>query len=166
MASRAAAASSGNLPSSRKLRGWATATWALSAHCLTGEAWSFMPRPAGRSGWVRTRGMSKPAACSLSRATRANSGVPAKMTRMGSDSKDSQGNPVAQVTKPRSRTLERDARRAASTDGVALFVFFLLDHLGLDAVALERRQVFHKHLAHQMIHFMLDTNRQHAFGLM
>ena len=51
-----------------------------SANCLTGEACSFMPRPAGRSGWVRTRGSVKPAACSLSSATRANSGVPAKTT--------------------------------------------------------------------------------------
>jgi hypothetical protein len=27
------------------------------ANCLTGEACNFMPRPAGRSGWVNTRGM-------------------------------------------------------------------------------------------------------------
>src|SRR5450830_802100 len=114
-----------------------------------------MPRPAGRSGWVSTSGMSKPAACKLASATRANSGVPAKMMRMGRDSKDSPGK----------------SRRGASAAplsalGLALFVFFLLDHLGLDAVALQGRQVFHKHLADQVIHFMLDADRQHALGFM
>ena len=62
------------------LRGWATGMWCSSANCLTADACSFMPRPAGRSGWVSTSGIMKPAACRRSSATRANSGVPAKMT--------------------------------------------------------------------------------------
>src|SRR5664280_165080 len=48
MAKRAAAASSGYLPSSRRLRGCATAMPCSSANCLTADACSFMPRPAGR----------------------------------------------------------------------------------------------------------------------
>ena len=39
------------------------------------------PRPAGRSGWVRTRGTSWPAARIASRARAAKGGVPAKTTR-------------------------------------------------------------------------------------
>jgi hypothetical protein len=41
-----------------------------------------MPRPAGRSGWVSTSGTLNPAASSRARAVRANSGVPAKTTRI------------------------------------------------------------------------------------
>ena len=81
MASRACRASSGYLPSSRRLRGCASGMWWPSANCLTAEVCSFMPRPPGRSGCVRTNAISWPAACRHSRATRANSGVPAKMTR-------------------------------------------------------------------------------------
>src|SRR5574343_1710992 len=77
-ASRSAAASSGYLPSRRRLRGCATGTPCSGAHCLTGEACSFMPRPAGRSGWVSTSTIWWPAACKAAMASRANSGVPAK----------------------------------------------------------------------------------------
>src|SRR6185369_14828266 len=77
----AAAASSGYLPSSRKLRGCAMGSPCSSANCLIGEGCSFMPRPAGRSGCVKTSAISKPAPCRRSSATRANCGVPAKMTR-------------------------------------------------------------------------------------
>ena len=55
------------------------AAWAVA---FTGEGFSLSPRPAGRSGWVRTSGMSKPAACSRASATSANSGVPAKASLM------------------------------------------------------------------------------------
>jgi len=38
-------------------------------------------RPAGRSGWVSTKGTAKPARSKSASATAANSGVPAKTTR-------------------------------------------------------------------------------------
>src|SRR5690606_27408219 len=44
-------------------------------------------------------------------------------------------------------------------------LFLHLDHLGLDAVALEGREVFHKHFAQQVIHLVLNANRQQAFCL-
>src|SRR5690606_19885923 len=59
-------------------RGCATGQPRVCASCLTGEACSLMPRPAGRSGWVSTSTMSKPAASIASSAVRANAGVPAK----------------------------------------------------------------------------------------
>src|SRR5215207_2334930 len=82
MAARAACASSGYLPSRRRLRGCTTGQPRATASCLTGEACSFMPRPAGRSGCVITRAISKDAAAIASSATRANSGVPANAILM------------------------------------------------------------------------------------
>jgi hypothetical protein len=53
---------------------------------LTGKAASFIPRPAGRSGWVSTSGIVHPcagaASISAASAVAANSGVPAKPMRM------------------------------------------------------------------------------------
>jgi len=55
-ASRAKRASSAKRPSRRRPFGCATAMPCSRANAFTGEATSFRPRPAGRSGWVRTRG--------------------------------------------------------------------------------------------------------------
>src|SRR5262249_28284328 len=132
---RAAAASSGNLPSSRRLRGCATGMPCTWASCLTGEACSFMPRPAGRSGWVSTSGTVMPAFSIAASAVAANSGVPAKIARIAIGS-------------------------------AALLVFArLLDHLGLDAVALQRAQVLDEDLAHQVIHLVLNADGQQALGV-
>jgi hypothetical protein len=40
-----------------------------------------------------------------------------------------------------------------------------LEHLALDAVALQRRQVFDEHLAQQVVHLVLDADGQQALGL-
>ena len=53
-----------------------------------------------------------------------------------------------------------DARPASGA-----FFLELLEQLGLDAVALEWRQVFHEDLAQKVVHFMLDADRQHPVGL-
>src|SRR5512140_802128 len=68
-------------PSSRRVGNLATASPREAATSATALALSFRPRPAGRSGWVRTRGISWPAAISASRARAAKGGVPAKTTR-------------------------------------------------------------------------------------
>src|SRR6516225_5692815 len=104
---------------------------AATARCFTAEACSFMPRPAGRSGWVSTRGTSKPARSNASSATAANSGVPAKTTLMP------------------------DSEAVVTLARVGLLLARLLDHLGLDAVALERAQVFDEDPAHEMVHLVL-----------
>ena len=82
-----------------------------------------------------TSAISKPAACSAASATRANSGVPAK-------------------------------RHGASAGPQARRFFArLLQHPGLDAVALERAQVLDEHLAEQVVHLVLDAHREQALGL-
>src|SRR5690606_18296995 len=130
-ASRADWASSGYFPSRRRLRGWATGILCCSAKAFTGLGRNCMPRPEGRSGWVRTRGISCPAASRDSSAVRANSGVPAKTMRM------------------------------SGADGFA----FLLAQLGANSVLFQRRQVFDKHLAHEVVHFVLDADRQKPVGV-
>src|SRR5688572_23128667 len=91
-----------------------------------------MPRPAARSGCVRTNATSWPAATSRARARSANCGVPAK-TR----------------------------RRSAKSGRLAQ----LLGELGANALLLELRQVLDEHLALQMIHLVLDANRQESLRL-
>ncbi len=61
--------------------GFAIARPLLPAASATGLDASFMPLPAGRSGWVNTKAMSCPASCSASSARTAKGGVPAKTTR-------------------------------------------------------------------------------------
>src|SRR5262245_17870703 len=144
-ATAAAAASSGYLPSRRSERGCATVMPCCCANCLTGEACSFMPRPAGRSGCVSTSSMEKPASCSRASATSANSGVPANatFTKCGS----------ATFVNPRGgRQRSRPGARS-----YAHLLARLLDHLRLDAVALERAQVLDEDLAHEVIHLVLHA---------
>ena len=61
------------------------------------------------------------------------------------------------------RAGERDPHRRGRSG--ALLVARLLQHLGLDAVALERAQVLDEHLAEQVVHLVLDADRQQALGL-
>src|SRR5690349_723804 len=134
-----ARASATYLPSRRSPCGCATAMPRSSANVLTGDATTFMPRPAGRSGWVRTSGTSKPAATIRASATRANSGVPAKATRI--------------------------ALRATNSPSDARLVARLLQHPRLDARALERAQVFDEDLAEQVIHLVLHGDREQPLGV-
>ena len=52
----------------------------LKAISFTALAFELLPRPAGRSGWVRTARMHKPASSRPSSISAANSGVPANTT--------------------------------------------------------------------------------------
>src|SRR5712671_1272961 len=92
-----------------------------------------MPRPAGRSGRVRTSAMLCPALSSRASARSANAGVPAKIRR---------------------RNAGRSGRLAQ-----------LLGELRAHALLLELRQVLDEDLALQMIHLVLNANREQALRL-
>src|SRR5574340_1846317 len=94
-----------------------------SASRLTGLPSAFMPRPAGRSGCVSTSATSCPAEASAATARAANSGVPAKIRRIG-----------------------------LPLHGFAHQLLQLVADAGL----LEPRQVFDKHLALEVVPFVLD----------
>ncbi len=66
----------------RNFSGCATRNPKSKAACLTGLACNCIPRPFGRSGCVKTSGISKPAAAIAFKAAAAKSGVPAKITFM------------------------------------------------------------------------------------
>src|SRR5690348_2456916 len=87
-----------------------------------------MPRPAGRSGCVRTSAMSCPASSRPLSACSAKCGVPAKIRR----------------------------RNAERSGGLSQ----LLRQLGADALLLQLRQVLDEHLALQVIHLVLDADRE------
>src|SRR5690606_34074776 len=94
------------------------------------------PRPAGRSGWVRTPTTGWREARRLASARSAKTGVPAKTTRRGA--------PAGRAAPP-----------APSGDGT-----LLLAELCPDARLLEPRQVLDKHLAVQVIDLVLDADRE------
>src|SRR3954471_432494 len=62
--------------------GCATARFISCAAALTSLVFSFIPRPAGRSGCVRTNTTSCPERTSARKALSAKTGVPAKISRM------------------------------------------------------------------------------------
>jgi hypothetical protein len=57
---------------------------------------------------------------------------------------------------------QSDARTGAASGGARAPAW---QQPGLDAVAFEVGQIVDEHLAHQMIHFVLDAHRQQAVGL-
>src|SRR5450830_1432372 len=127
----------------RSRSGWYSGTPRPVASRFTGPGVRCWPRPAARSGCVRTRGTAWPAARMASSARAANSGVPAKMTRI---------------------VLTVYCKATAVAICAALFNRLLTDQtLSLfcfvfQALLLERRQILDEHLAYQMVHFMLDTD--------
>src|SRR5450759_5297767 len=122
--------------SSFKLAGWYSARPRSCASAFTALGTSLSPRPAGLSGWVSTSAMSCPARASAARARAANSGVPAKIRRIG-------------------------AEAAGELRALAL----LLLQLGANAGLLQPRQVFDEHPALQVVHLVLDANGEHALGV-
>src|SRR5262249_55833142 len=102
---------------------------------------------------VSTSSIEKPASYSRARATRANSGVPAKAT----------------LTKCGSATfVNPPGGRRRSRLGAPSYLHLLarlLDHLRLDAVALQRAEVLDEDLAHQVIHLVLHAHREQAFSV-
>ena len=113
---------------------------ASSAACLTGLGVSFRPRPAGRSGWVRTREChGRPPATRQRRCER----TPACRRIRDAWEGTRKGKQGIRRARLRARPLQ----------------------LGLDAVLLEVRQVFHEHLAVQMVQLVLHTDREQAVGL-
>src|SRR3954470_8444234 len=61
--------------------GWFSGIARAMANCFTAPVEGRMPRPAARSGCVRTKAMLWPASANRARAAAANCGVPAKIRR-------------------------------------------------------------------------------------
>src|SRR5690606_32336056 len=101
-----------------------------------GDGTSRWPRPAGRSGWVRTPTTGWREARRLASARSAKTGVPANTTR-------------------RDAPAGRGAPPASSGDGT-----LLLAELCPDARLLEPREVLDEHLAVQVIDLVLDAHRE------
>src|ERR687888_1739876 len=81
MASACAARSCSTIASTRSVGGCSTGRPRSSASFFTGLELGRRPRPAGRSGCVRTRAMLWPACRSRTRERSAKAGVPAKIRR-------------------------------------------------------------------------------------
>src|SRR5438105_10212440 len=69
----------------------------------------------------------------------------------------------AASSKAAARTMKRMTADPAASGARGLALG--LEHLALDAIALERREVLDEHLATQMIHLVLDAHGQDALGL-
>src|SRR5262249_24675991 len=111
---------------------------------FTAEAWGFRPRPAGRSGWVRTSAISWPASRRAESDLAANSGVPAKTSLMIQRGRRSAGRGVGGFRLPR--------------------LALLLSQPGVDAVLLEPGEVLDENLAFQMVHLVLDAHGEQPVG--
>src|SRR5690606_29551679 len=133
---------------SRSRSGCSTLSPCASAARFTGGGVSRRPRPAGRSGCVRTSGTSAPAATIASSVGTANSGVPANAMR-------------------RSCTagLQGSERLRAGARGLRRLAPRLLQVALLDALALQRRQIVDEQLALEVIHLVLDALREQPVRL-
>src|SRR5690606_13909747 len=144
--SRATAASASEL-------GCATGSPCASAASLTGGGVSLRPRPAGRSGCVRTSGTCAPAATIASSAGTAKAGVPANAIRAAVTPPSMDADPLGSE-----RRAGAGRHRFALASGSFQIAF-------LDALALELREVVDEQLAFEMIHLVLDALREQTFRL-
>ena len=121
-----------------------------SARLLTGLACSAWPRPAGRSGCVKTAHSPCRVSASASSAGTANSGVPAKPSLRE----------AAALLKTQRAGAEARARFAPRGSLLALFF-----QAPADQLALEFGQIIDEQLAFEMIHLVLDAHGQQAIGV-
>jgi len=123
-----------------------------AASFFTGDAASAKPRPAGRSGCVITPTTRWRDPSSVSRHRAANSGVPAKRTF--TEAAPAQGSRERQRSGVR-RTTSRPGPNPASGRFAELFLKFRLD-----ALLLEARQIVDENFTLEVIHFVLDADRE------
>src|SRR5258708_16530152 len=116
-----------------------------AASLFTGDGASARPRPAARSGRVITPVTRWRDSSSPSRQRAANSGVPAKRTFTE----------AARAQGLRERQRSDRLSNAASGGFAELFL-----KLGLDALLLEARQIVDEDFALEVIHLVLDANRE------
>src|SRR5690606_29680247 len=152
MTSGCSAASSARMASPLRVSGCNTGMSCSTASCLTGDGVSFLPRPAGRSGWVSTAS----SWCSLSSNARsavaAKSGVPAKRIFKRASC----------YRRLRGRNYARSAAATHPCSGAgAMHLFQLL----ANAVALQARDIVDEQLAVEVIQLVLDAYRQQAIGV-
>src|SRR6266853_3967348 len=134
-----------------------------AASFFTGDGTSAKPRPAGRSGWVITPTTRWRDPSSVSRHRTANSGVPAKRTfteaapAQGLRKRQRSGS--RRIASRRGRNpapiTNRQGPNPASGRLAELFLKFRLD-----ALLLEARQIVDEDFALEVIHFMLDADRE------
>src|SRR6266508_1842680 len=132
--------------------GWSTSIPREIASRFTGEAAGSRPRPAGRSGWVSTPLTRWRDSKSASRQRAANSGVPAKTIFTGAT-------PIADQAKRFALRVITNRRGRSSGRLAELFLKFRLD-----ALLLEARQIVHENFALEVIHFVLDADREQLLG--
>src|SRR6266566_8699855 len=123
-----------------------------AASFFTGDAASAKPRPAGRSGCVITPTTRWRDPSSVSRHRAANSGVPAKRTF--TESASAQGLREGLRSGSRRITIWRGPN-PASGRLAELFLKFRLD-----ALLLEARQIVDEDFALEVIHLVLDADRE------
>src|SRR5262245_54177547 len=127
-----------------------------SARSLTGDAVRRRPRPAGRSGCVNTSGTRAPVAAIASRVGTANCGVPANAMRASSSNYAPGG--------PR-RTSDHGHGSAARVRSFRRGAFRFLGGFFLQALALELGEIVDEQLAFEVVHLVLNADREHAFGI-
>src|SRR6266571_4230560 len=132
--------------------GWSTSIPREIASRFTGEAAGSRPRPAGRSGRVSTPLTRWRDSKSASRQRAANSGVPAKTIFTGAT-------PIADQAKRFALRVITNRKSRLSGRLAQLFLKFRLD-----ALLLEARQVVHENFALEVIHFVLDADREQLPG--
>src|SRR6266704_586932 len=132
--------------------GWSTSIPREIASRFTGEAAGSRPRPAGRSGWVSTPLTRWRDSKSASRQRAANSGVPAKTIFTGAT-------PIADQAKRFALRVITNRKSRLSGSLAQLFLKFRLD-----ALLLEARQIVHENFALEVIHFVLDADREQIPG--
>src|SRR6185369_4384939 len=147
---------SSSVPAALSVCGCATRSPRAAAASLTGDAVTWRPRPAGRSGCVNTRFTSAPDAASASSVGTANCGVPA--------------NAIVAETLTGSAVYGRGSDhghglRLSRGGAFGPGALGLLHRLLLQSLAFELRQVVDEQLPLEMIHLVLDADREEPLGL-
>src|SRR3989441_2336909 len=132
--------------------GWSTSIPRELASRFTGESAGSRPRPAGRSGLVSTPLTRWRDSKSASRHRAANSGVPAKTIFTGAT-------PIADQAKRFALRVITNRKSRLSGCLAQSFLKFRLD-----ALLLEARKIVHEDFALEVIHFVLDADREQLLG--
>src|SRR6185503_3999686 len=148
--------SPGGSAGARKDSGCASGKPCSSASSLTGEAVRRRPRPAGRSGCVSTSGTRAPAATIARSAGTAKCGVPANAMRASACSR---------CTGPRRLSDHGHGRATARIRSIGRGALRFLDGLLFQALALQLGEVVDEQLAFEVVHLVLNADREHAVGV-
>src|SRR5882672_8693647 len=133
-AARRRAATSGE----RKVSGWKISRPLACARAFTAPGLLRMPRPAGRSGCIRTSAISCPASSSRARARSANAGVPAKIRRRNADGSGGLAQLLGELG---ADALLLQLREMLDEDLALQMIHLVLDAYGKQTLRLERERI-------------------------